>query len=353
MSILRPATNQTAYLKGGLLGFAGSGKTHTAALIALGLIQQTGDKRPVAFFDTETGSDYLIPRFKEAGVELLVAKTRSFADLKEFMREAEGKCAVGIIDSISHVWAELLEAYTKRLNRRNGLLFQDWGPIKQEWRGFTDLYLNTKMHVLLCGRAGYEYDFEVGEGGKKELVKTGTKMKAETEMGYEPSLLLEMERVSQDDTGRLVEGKRSGWVHRCYVLKDRSDRMNGAVLDNPTYASFAPAISFLNLGGEHVGIDTARNSESLFDSPESLSARKKKLDVVLELIPDAFVERGLGGTSAKAKELQVKAFKACFGTSSWTAICAMRLEEIEEGFGKLKDYLDRELDKALVAKEVG
>lgn len=349
MSILRPATNQTAYLKGGLLGFAGSGKTHTAALIALGLVQQTGDKRPVAFFDTETGSDYLIPRFKEAGVELLVAKTRSFADLLTFMQEAEGQCSVAIIDSISHVWTELLEAYTKRLNRRNGLLFQDWGPIKTEWRGFTDLYLNTKLHVLLCGRAGYEYDFETNEGGKKELIKTGTKMKAETEMGYEPSLLLEMERVGMD-ANRLVEGKRSGWVHRCYVLKDRSDKMNGAVLDNPTYESFAPAIGFLNLGGEHVGIDTERNSEGLFDSPESLSERKREVLVLLELIPDEFVERGLGGTSKQAKELQVKAFKTCFGTSSWTAISAMRLEDIRDGHKKLKDYLDRELQKGLVAE---
>lgn len=345
-SILRPATNQTAFLKAGLLGFAGSGKTHTAAAMALGLSSLIGDKKPVAFFDTETGSDYLIPRFKEAGVELLVAKTRTFADLLTFMREAESIASVAIIDSISHVWTELLEAYTAKLRRKNGLMFSDWGPIKQEWRGFTDLYLNSQMHVILCGRAGFEYDYEVNEAGKKELIKTGTKMKAETEMGYEPSLLLEMERVHAEGDEH-TQGKRSAWTHRCYVLKDRTDRMNGATIDNPTFASFAPAISFLNIGGAHLGIDTSRSSEALFDSPDGLHERKKNVEIVLELILDAFVVAGLGGTSAKAKEAQVRELTRAFGTSSWTAIQGKRLEDLQAGYTALRAALGIKTDEEL------
>jgi hypothetical protein len=44
--------------------------------------------------------------------------------------------------------------------------------------------------VIICGRAGYEYDYFEDDEGKKQLEKTGIKMKAETEMGFEPSLLV-------------------------------------------------------------------------------------------------------------------------------------------------------------------
>jgi len=359
MSLLKKAVNQTAYLKAGIMGFAGSGKTLTAALIAMGLAKKIGDGKPVAFFDTETGSDFLIPRFEEAGIELLVAKTRSFADLLTFMKEAESACSVGIIDSITHVWGELGSAYQAKLRRRNGLQFQDWAAIKTEWRGFTDLYLNSKMHVILCGRAGFEYDFERDEDtGKKELIKTGTKMKAENEMGYEPSLLLEMERVPGE--AQVVRGKRSGWTHRCYVLKDRTDRMNGKAIDNPTFDSFEPVISFLNVGGEHIGVDTTRSSVDLFQSPESFAERKRKVEITLELIQDALIEGGIGGTSKDAKLAQVQRLKEAFGTSSWTAITAMRLELLENGLGVLKRALglaaaDPEIDadKAVEAMVAG
>lgn len=348
-SLLKPAVNQTAFLKAGILGFAGSGKTFTAKNLAIGLASKIGNGKPVAMFDTETGSDYLIPAFKEAGVELLVAKTRSFADLCAFMREAEETCSVAIIDSITHVWQEILTSYTRKLHRRNGLLFQDWGPIKEEWRGFTDLYLNSKMHVILCGRAGFEYDFQTDEAGKKELIKTGTKMKAETEMGYEPSLLLEMERTTPD--APLAEGKRSAWVHRCYVLKDRTDRMNGETIDNPTFESFAPVVGFLNVGGDHLGVDTSRNSDELFDSPESRSDRKRRVEIVLELILDAFVEADMGGTSNANKKGQVKHLSSCFGTSSWTAIQTMPLERLEHGFSQLRAELGISKSVAPLAEE--
>ena len=110
MSLLRPAQNESAYLKMGNYGGAGSGKTWTSALVAIGLSSRVGDGKPVAFFDTETGSDYVLTLFRDAGVELLVVKSRAFADLVEFVSEAESKCSVAIVDSITHVWDELREA---------------------------------------------------------------------------------------------------------------------------------------------------------------------------------------------------------------------------------------------------
>jgi hypothetical protein len=73
------------------------------------------------------------------------------------------------------------------------LEFQDYGAIKPMWAQFTETFLNSKAHIILCGRAGNTSEYQEKEdGGKKELISTGTKMKAESEMGYEPSLLVEM-----------------------------------------------------------------------------------------------------------------------------------------------------------------
>jgi hypothetical protein len=348
MGLLRPATNQTAFLKAGILGFAGSGKTFTAKELAVGLAKLIGAKK-VAFFDTETGSDFLIPAFNEAGIELLVLKSRSFADLKTFMAEAEAVGTVAIIDSVTHVWTDLVEGYRRRLNRRNGLRMDDWGPIKSEWGQFTNAYINAKCHAILCGRAGYEYEYQIDdETNKKELVKTGTKMKAEGEMSYEPSLLLEIERVNADAT--VERGKRSGWIHRCYVLKDRTNLMNGDTIDNPTFESFAPVIGFLNLGGEHVGVGAShRTSADLFDSPDSLYERKKQVEITLELIQNALIEGGIGGTGKAEKAAQVQQMKLAFGTSSWSAVQDMRLADMQKGLATLRISL--RLDESPEQKE--
>jgi hypothetical protein len=292
----------------------------------------------VAFFDTETGSDFLKGRFDAAGVPLLVSKTRAFKDLLTVVREAEGTCSVLIIDSISHVWTELMEAYQQKLRRTRGLEFQDWAAVKKEWRQFTDLYLNSKIHILLCGRAGYEYEMEKDEQGKKELTKVGTKMKAETEMGYEPSLLLEMVRIKRSEITHDVKDK--GWIHRCYVLKDRNDVMDGHEVDEPTYASFAPVIQLLNLGGEHLGIDSTRNSEDMFESPDrSVTQRIRQVEIVLEEIKAAMVEGNVAGTSKDDKLAQVRLLKSCFGTPAWTAIEGMKLEDLRRGLEQLKSEL--------------
>lgn len=331
-----------AYLKCGMLGFQGSGKTYTAAKLAIGLAREVGNKKPVAFYDTETGSDFVKPLFDEAGIELLVAKTRAFKDLLAFMEEAEKTCSVGIIDSISHVWIELLEA-TQRALHVNRLLFHHWGGIKSNWRQFTDLYVNSKLHVMLCGRAKWEYDYEEDEEGKKELIKTGTAMRAEAEMGYEPSLLLEMVRIRKSEiTG---DPNAKGLIHRCYVIKDRTDTMNGAEIDNPTYEHFRPVLAKLAIGGEHLGVDTRRRSDELIDNRErERMDRKRRIAVALEEIKNIFIENDLSGSSKEATKERLAILKKCFGTGSWSAIEGMKLEEMETGLAALKLVFSASLD---------
>src|SRR5258708_35506721 len=258
MALFSKAENTSSFLKMGLLGFAGSGKTMTGTLTAIGLVHHMREHkvayadRPMFFLDTETGADWAAPKIKEAGVELFTAKTRAFSDLVAAVHEAETSASLLLIDSVTHFWVELCDSYMKKKNRTR-LQFEDWAFLKTEWRKFTDAYINSSLHVIMAGRAGYEYDYSVDEEtGKKNLEKTGIKMKAEGELGYEQSLLVLMER----EMDMATKTNR----HFAKVIKDRSTLLDGKEFPDPTFASFLPHIACLNLGARQLGVDTSRTS---------------------------------------------------------------------------------------------
>lgn len=338
--IFQKAENQTAYLKVGILGFSGSGKTYTAVHLAKGIADKLKTKKPVFFLDSETGSDYFVDKFKSWEIPLYVAKTRTFVDLLSAVQEAEKMACVLIIDSISHFWKETQDAYLKAMGRKR-LLFQDWLPIKSQWQKYTDAYINSKIHIVMCGRAGYEYDFFIDESGSRQLEKTGTKMGAEKEMAFEPSLLLEMERarIANPDK-KTVAAKQCQYV--CHVLKDRSDLINGRKFINPTFKDFEPVFNFLNIGGEHLGIDTSKDSSGLFtkDAPENFYEIKKKKDICLEEIQGELLSV-FPGRSSDEQKLKADFIYDVFGTRSWTALGDMDLEKLTLGRMEIKIRLEK------------
>jgi|SRR6185312_7647019 len=340
MSLLQPASNQTAYLKAGILGFQGSGKTYTASRLATGLAKMSGKAKPrVAFFDTEKGSDFLVKYFNDQGIQFDVVKSRAFSDLLEFIKEVQQEqYDVAIIDSVSHIWRDLTESYQNKLRRQNGLLFQDWSKVKGEWRRFTDAFINSNIHMIVLGRAGYEYDFDTDESGKKELIKTGTKMKAEGEFGYESDILLEMERIK--------DGKKT--INRCYVLKDRTDTIDGKQIDFPKFEDFKTVIDYLNIGGEHKGIDVDRNSEDMFDDPDKSYAKEREMrEIALEELQQELVLNDLAGTSSATQKRRVELLMEVFGTSSKAAIEGMRSQQIRDGIMQIRSILGEERSREL------
>ncbi len=338
MSLFTKQVSTQAYLKAGLMGFAGSGKTRTASDIAMGLVLHLraaglpeGNK-PIFFLDTETGSDYVADRIKSVGIELFTSKTRAFKDLLPAVKEAETSAGVLIIDSITHFWREFTEAYVKRKNRTR-LQFDDWSYLKQEWGKFTDAYINSSAHIILCGRAGYEYDYFEDDSGKKQLEKTGIKMKAETEMGYEPSLLVLMERQMDMETKHVYrEGQ---------VLKERFGLIDGKSFKDPTFENFMPHITSLNLGGKQLGIDTSRNSEEMIEEGgDSWPHEKRQREIYCEEIKGLMIKHGLDGTSNEVKQRRMNMLQNVFGTMSWTAIENKRSADIKDGFEQLKYMLE-------------
>lgn len=326
---LQPASNEQAYLKAGYLGFAKSGKTHTAAKQAIGLHKFIQSKKPVAFIDTETGSSYVLPMFQRDGIELLTAKSRAFVDLLSVGREAEKTCDILLIDSITHFWTEIVRAYMNKNNRKR-LRVQDWGPIKEEWQAFTDFYINSKLHIFMCGRAGNEYDFKEDEDGVTEIRKTGIKMKAESDMSFEPSLLIEMEKVRSKDgsSGQAI-------THRAWIIGDRFDVLTGKSFDNPGFEQILPHVKMLNLGGTHVGIDVERTSEGMFEGPESRSDIFKRREIALECIQNEITKK-ISGRTAQDQKDKIKILEDVFGSNSWTAISDLHPDKLESGLIKLK-----------------
>jgi hypothetical protein len=148
-------------------------------------------------------------------------------------------------------------------------------------------------------------------------------MKAETDMGYEPSLLIEMEKVKQN-SGKVGQT----WINRAWVLKDRFNKINGKFFDNPKFEDFLPHINLLNIGGKHIGVLKDRDSKELFEGPGSRSNWLKRREIALENIQTEMLKRWPGQTTAE-KRAKISCLEKAFGTASWTAIQDKAPEEIE------------------------
>jgi hypothetical protein len=341
MSMLKEATNKMAYAKVGLYGTAGSGKTRTATEIAIGLHKAIGSTKPVVAFDTEPAMSFVLPLFQKAGIGLLIAdESRALSDLMKFMDEAEKVSDIAIIDSITHVWRDAQESYLNRLNAKRkeirkpplmALEFQHWRPIKAAWAEFTDRFLSSKLHVIVCGRAGSVYEYQDNGNGKKELITVGTRMATEKELGYEPSLLVEM--ITDREAGRLV--------NVAVVQKDRSDSLNGQELRMPNYKSFESHFTALNIGGQHFDSMNQRNSQELFEDAEESGwdGEKRSRQILAEEIQGVLVDRWPGMTGAE-KKAKADALNTIFGTLSWTKISeATPSEKMRAGLAELRILL--------------
>jgi hypothetical protein len=342
VSMLKPASNRMAYAKVGLYGTAGSGKTRTATEIAIGLHKAIGSKKPVVAFDTEPAFSFVLPNFRKAGIELLIAdESRALADLMKFMDEAEKVSDIAIIDSITHVWRDAQESYLARLNsyrKKDGkrpllaLEFQHWRPIKAAWAEFTDRFLSSKLHVIVCGRAGqvYEYQDKDDGSGKKELISTGTRMATEKELGYEPSLLVEM--IADRDNGKII--------NTALVQKDRSDTLNGSEIRMPTYESFASHFRALNIGGEHFESMQQRDSQGMFEDADEAGwdKEKRQREIWAEEIQGLMAKRWPGQT-ADEKKAKGDALEAILQTRSWTKVESTHSSKLEAAFHELRAYI--------------
>lgn len=355
MSFFKEVENEQARGKVGIFGMQGSGKTTTNALLALAVSITFHNKAAVAMQDTENGSDYLKPIFDAEGVKLYVRKSGAFADMITSLREAEKMgCCAFIMDSITHTWRDLVDSYcaVKASTYHKSSYspqFQDWKELKATWAVWTYAFLNSPLHCFIAGRAGYEYEYQANDDGKKELIKGDTKMKAENEFGYEPSLLIEMESERRHTNTRHRGGSI---VHRAYVLKDRARTLNGKSFEYPdmnsykqgdwkkVFKDFQPHFAFLNIGGTQRAM-LPNTSEELFDAANGDSEARQRAQskkIALEEIENVMGVVLWPGTTEKMKKIKLAVMQALWGVRSWTAVEGMGLREVENGLWSLHEY---------------
>ena len=329
MSPYKDAKIEAAFLKMGIYGGNGSGKTFTASLIAIGLHKFIESKKPIYFTDSETGSDYVIPLFNKAKINLKVSKTRAFTDLLLDISNAE-EGSIVIIDSVTHFWDDLIESYKKKKNLKRISHPSHWMEIKPIWRDFTKEFVVSKLHIIVCGRAGDVWeDVEVSEG-VKELKRTGSRMRVEKELGYEPSLLVEMEKA------RLSSKAGAGWSHRAWVVKDRFDIIDSQHFDNPTFESFLSHIELLNLGGDHKALEADRDSQELFDNSNNGYERQRQRVILLEKIKEElYIPYPGQGTDDKRGRSDL--MNEIFKTRSWTEVEGKYPNDLQVGLTSLEE----------------
>lgn len=366
---LKPLDGGQGHVKAGLLGFPGSGKTYTASLLACAVRERFGLTAPIAMFDTEAGAAWVNPIVQYfTGSGLLCVRSRALCDLLDVARQcAAGAASALVVDSITHPWEETCAAYLSEVNAkraernmrpRTRLEFQDWATIKghgSPWHQWLDVFLNSPLHIALCGRAGFDWDFQESEGDdgsiKKELVKTGVKMRVESQFGFEPALIVEMRR----DTQYSVEtGHDEEIVHKAIVHKDRADMLTGAIgvfrsfktADGKTdwaanyeavKAFFMPHIEKLTPGSVNA-VDTAlKTSHGVDTSGDSQYRREKRertiaLEEIVGVMASLFPGRSAADNKGKA-DLQ----QEIFGTRAWSKIETLPLAELHAGLAKMKE----------------
>lgn len=363
LKIFSAAASTQAKLKAGLFGFEGCGKTFTAALIMIGLHKYANDTRPVAFYDTETGSDYIKELFDIAGIPLVTVKSQDLKTLYNAIKEAERECFGLIVDSLTHPYKEVCSAYVRhKKDGTNFIRMQDWQPIKEAWREhFSTPYVNSNMHIIWCARAKNIFEDVLDELASKQTgreqfksVQVGTGARSESESAYEPSVLIEMKKVMLSDGGK--------FARQATYIKERFNILDGETFDYPKVTSeqaikenkpfndLLPHVKRLNLSGEHVGFKGG-SSESLFNDTldENLVAIRRRRTIAIEKIENLLVKL-YPAAQGKDKQAKLTIMEYIFGTLSWSEIQSKKVEELENGVSQI-EKLARKLESTGIEYE--
>ncbi len=362
--VTQPINSPTAFLanptkavpmKLGWFGPQGSGKTTSAALLALALSKEVYGGAPVYATDTEPGWQFLRPIFQIEGVELIQRTDPTFKAMTANLREADriGAC-VWNVDTLTIIWNELMQSFKAR--NRGYIPIDKWGDIRDMWnKDYVSLFLNTSMCCQALGRLGNVQDEVQDENNpdKTKLIKVGTRFKAggSEDFGYEPHLLLEVstERKAKTVRGSRLEGD-GRMIHRVDVLKDRTWALNGKVIrwsDKPRYEkggyrqvweSLKPHWDALQTTS-HVRIETQTSSQELIapNGDSNYARRMKQVTIALEEI-EATIRTIWPGQDAKSKEMRQVCLETVFNTRSWTAITEMQLEDLEIDLRALRSF---------------
>jgi len=211
MSMIRKASRKNRYLKIGIGGISGSGKTLGALKMAYGI---TGDWSKIVIIDTENNSADLYAHLGPYDV-LPLEDTSPQQYIMAIHEVIKCDYTVMIIDSLSHEYAGkggLLEIADKIASTsKSGNTFQAWSKANPIHNAFMDAVLKSKIHVIGTFRKKSDYVIEKNDKGKSAPRKVGLKTVTKEGTSYELDVLLDISTnhlcTAEKDRTMLFDGK--------------------------------------------------------------------------------------------------------------------------------------------------
>lgn len=200
---LRKSERKKAKIKLALQGSAGSGKTYSSLLIAIGL--NDGEFTKTAIIDTENGSADL---YAYLGNYNVVSMDPPYSPERyiEAINLCEGAgMEVIIIDSISHCWDYLLDVHSNM----PGNSFTNWGKITPRQNAFVNKILQSNSHIISTMRVKQDYVLNQ-KNGKMVPEKVGLKAIQRNDLDYEFTIVFDLDiahqvKASKDRTGLFID----------------------------------------------------------------------------------------------------------------------------------------------------
>ncbi len=359
MTLLQPsAFLENSAAKVGIFAPPGAGKTLTSILLAIGISKELCNGAAIAFVDPEGAAEFIKPVCDIEQVPLFVVPSRTFVDMRDALTEAEaGGCCAFVVDHYDGIFRELTEAQKTALNLIGRKLpYQHREELVRIWDAWVRQFRASPVHCVFNGRLAWEWGDDEDESGDPVKVKLGTKMRGESDAGYEPNLLIELEAIQdKEKRDRKTRSKQGHITHFARVLKDRRMVLNGRSFswkdlngykaddykrvwkDFAAHFAMAPGIT---KGAGQVASGSGRSSNGLFvpvSGESSFAERSRRVTIAIEELQAALnaIWPGQGG---EEKKMRAIVLETIFKSRSWTAIEGMTAEAVEAGWAIMRHF---------------
>ena len=202
----KKAVREDVWLKIGISGTSGSGKTYSALRVATGLAAKCGSD--IAFISTEKSRTlYYADRFNYDVLELEEYTPEDYINaINEAVRAGY---KIIIIDSLSHGWQALNDMHQKM----SGNSFQNWGKLKPRWQNLMRTILQCPANVFVLSRAKTEWSME-DKNGRSVPTKVGLGTEGDKQQDYEYTISFMLQQgthvASVDNGGKDNTGLYDG-----------------------------------------------------------------------------------------------------------------------------------------------
>lgn len=212
MSMFKKATKEQCKLRLAMFGVSGSGKTYSALRIAKGL---AGKEGKIAVIDTErkSASKYS-DRFQ---FDVADIEKPTINNIKMVIENAKGYDVL-IIDSMTHVWLELLQEVDQIARTKfGGNTWSAWSEGTPKQMSLINALLSFPGHIIANMRVETNWTTVTNEKGKVVPVRVGEAPKQGKGIEYEFDMLMQ---ISQEHTALIIKDRTGKYQDQIIELPD-------------------------------------------------------------------------------------------------------------------------------------